>query len=118
MAMKIHSHGFSSSHASCIITFFKIYPDSLMLLPSAPELDSVDTSKAIYSARSTGSSDALVITDIALKYQGLIIVVVADTPEAHRLEQEISFFSENQFSILNLPDWETLPYDMFSPHLR
>jgi len=87
-----------------------------MLLPSAPELDSVDTSKAIYSARSTGSSDALVITDIALKYQGLIIVVVADTPEAHRLEQEISFFSENQFSILNLPDWETLPYDMFSPH--
>ena len=75
-----------------------------------------NSSKANYSATLCGSSDALAITELALNHQGLLVVVVADTPEAHRLRLEIQFFSEQQFPILSLPDWETLPYDLFSPH--
>ncbi|MGZ8928623.1 MAG: transcription-repair coupling factor, partial [Methylobacter sp.] len=32
-----------------------------------------------------------------------------------RLEHELSFFLQNEHPILHFPDWETLPYDVFSP---
>ena len=45
------------------------------------------------------------------------LLVVSDTPTALRLEQELSvFFVQEDYPILTLPDWETLPYDVFSPH--
>lgn len=44
-----------------------------------------------------------------------VLAVVPDPLAASRLEQELSFFLPN-LPILNFPDWETLPYDSFSPH--
>jgi len=87
-----------------------------MLLPSIPEFDSVNTLNATYSCKPVGSSDALAIAEIAENFQGLLVVVVANTPESHRLERELGFFSDQSLNILSLPDWETLPYDLFSPH--
>ncbi|PCJ50015.1 MAG: transcription-repair coupling factor [Gammaproteobacteria bacterium] len=87
-----------------------------MLLTSKPEFDSDNTSKAHFCGKQYGSSDALALTELCLNHDGLIVAIVSDTPEAHRLKQEIRFFSEQQFTLLNLPDWETLPYDLFSPH--
>ncbi len=87
-----------------------------MLLSSLPEFDSANTSRAIYSVRPCGSSDSLAICEIANNYQGLLVVVVTNTPESQRVEQELQFFSAGQLTILSLPDWETLPYDLFSPH--
>jgi len=87
-----------------------------MLLSSIPEFNPDSTSKANYCGEFYGSSDAIAISEIAQNHRGLLVAVVADTPEAHRLEQEIRFFCEDKFNILNLPDWETLPYDLFSPH--
>jgi len=45
-----------------------------------------------------------------------ICVITPDTLSAARLEDELNFFSNNKLPILHLPDWETLPYDRFSPH--
>ncbi|HDO33735.1 MAG TPA: hypothetical protein ENH08_01285, partial [Chromatiales bacterium] len=46
-----------------------------------------------------------------------ILAVVADTPAAQRLEAELRFFSAaGDLPVLTFPDWETLPYDAFSPH--
>lgn len=45
-----------------------------------------------------------------------ICIITQDTLTATRLENELNFFAENKFPILHLPDWETLPYDRFSPH--
>ncbi len=87
-----------------------------MLLKSLPQFDSKSTSQAFHVAESVGSSDALMLSEIANAHSGLLVIVVSNTPEAQRLEKEIRFFSEEQFEILNLPDWETLPYDQFSPH--
>ncbi|MGB7541070.1 MAG: transcription-repair coupling factor, partial [Burkholderiales bacterium] len=39
----------------------------------------------------------------------------AQATEAQRLKDEIPWFAP-QLSVLLLPDWETLPYDSFSPH--
>ncbi|GHE19848.1 transcription-repair coupling factor [Halomonas urumqiensis] len=43
-----------------------------------------------------------------------LLVITADTAQALRLETELRFFS--QVPVLPFPDWETLPYDSFSPH--
>ena len=52
----------------------------------------------------------------ARKHPGLLIAVTADTHAAHTLEGELRVFADNSLTILHLPDWETLPYDVFSPH--
>jgi transcription-repair coupling factor (superfamily II helicase) len=44
-----------------------------------------------------------------------VAIVTADATDAHRLQEEISFFAPEVRCVL-FPDWETLPYDSFSPH--
>ncbi|MDX1810515.1 MAG: transcription-repair coupling factor, partial [Gammaproteobacteria bacterium] len=65
-----------------------------------------------------GSSDALLINNIAEKHTGLTVVVTKSTNEALRLETAFRFFqtAKQETRILSFPDWETLPYDVFSPH--
>ena len=76
-----------------------------------------------------GCSDALAICESARAHKnGLTLVVTRSTDEAIRLEQAIRFFlnlppeedgatlTEDGLELLSLPDWETLPYDLFSPH--
>ena len=61
-----------------------------------------------------GSSDALALAQYATKTSPLV-VVAANALEAQRLAEEIPFFDPKLRTHL-LPDWETLPYDHFSPH--
>ena len=63
-----------------------------------------------------GSSYGLIISNTAQSHNGPVIVITPDTPSATRLEQECRFFSQDTMPILSFPDWETLPYDAFSPH--
>ncbi len=65
-----------------------------------------------------GSSDALLISNITNKHPGLTVVVTDTANEALRLETALRFFQskKSQQNILSFPDWETLPYDVFSPH--
>ncbi len=47
----------------------------------------------------------------------MLTVFVADATDAQRLKSEISWFGqESNLRCHILPDWETLPYDAFSPH--
>eukprot|EP01093_Parvamoeba_rugata_P011000 TRINITY_DN29_c0_g1_i3.p1 TRINITY_DN29_c0_g1~~TRINITY_DN29_c0_g1_i3.p1 ORF type:complete len:1169 (+),score=297.13 TRINITY_DN29_c0_g1_i3:8470-11976(+) len=69
-----------------------------------------------------GSSAALCITQAQAQYNGPIVLVTADTPSALKLEKELAFFmpqgdsAQTAVPITVFPDWETLPYDSFSPH--
>jgi len=64
-----------------------------------------------------GGTFGLAIQAAAARYGKAPAVVIApDTPTALRLEQEIRFFSQEVLPVLSFPDWETLPYDIFSPH--
>ncbi|MCP3675133.1 MAG: transcription-repair coupling factor [Gammaproteobacteria bacterium] len=96
--------------------FENIIDTSEQLISVSKLTTTANSHKAIYSASMIGSSDSVALTELAIKYQGLLVVVVADTPSAQRLEKEIRFFSAGKFTVYNLPDWETLPYDLFSPH--
>ncbi len=69
-----------------------------------------------------GAAEAFVLTQAAqeLKLSGrMLVIIVADAPTAQRLLVEIGWFGANDRDRLRchlLPDWETLPYDQFSPH--
>jgi transcription-repair coupling factor (superfamily II helicase) len=66
-----------------------------------------------------GSSDAyaLALAGLALKERGqMLTVIVANASDGQRLLDEIPWFAEGKLSCHLLPDWETLPYDAFSPH--
>jgi transcription-repair coupling factor (superfamily II helicase) len=66
-----------------------------------------------------GSSDAyaLAVAALALKERGqMLTVIVANASDGQRLLDEIPWFAEGKLACHLLPDWETLPYDAFSPH--
>ncbi|MDP0561973.1 MAG: transcription-repair coupling factor [Candidatus Endonucleobacter sp. (ex Gigantidas childressi)] len=53
----------------------------------------------------------------AQQSEGLLLVITPDSAKAIELEEELSFFlQDNNVTTHQLPDWETLPYDCFSPH--
>ena len=63
-----------------------------------------------------GSGAAWALQQLAQRHDGLLLVITRDTQTALQLEQEIPFFADGSVDILSFPDWETLPYDSFSPH--
>ena len=60
------------------------------------------------------SADALAVSEIAEQYDGLTVVVTPDTKSAVRLSQVLPDLTSQPVQFF--PDWETLPYDSFSPH--
>ncbi|OZB59791.1 MAG: transcription-repair coupling factor [Lysobacterales bacterium 14-68-21] len=62
-----------------------------------------------------GSARALLIAEAARSHSGLLVAVTRDTQRASALEDELKLFAGN-LPVLHFPDWETLPYDIFSPH--
>ncbi|MEC5396633.1 transcription-repair coupling factor [Uliginosibacterium sp. H1] len=61
-----------------------------------------------------GAADAAALAQLASQGQKLA-VVTANPLDAQRLAEEIAWFAP-ALRVNLLPDWETLPYDAFSPH--
>ncbi|MFN7835899.1 MAG: transcription-repair coupling factor [Burkholderiaceae bacterium] len=69
-------------------------------------------------ARPMGSGDAWLLASLATAARGkaqLLVLVCAQAADANRLAQEIAVFDAS-LRLAILPDWETLPYETFSPH--
>ena len=63
----------------------------------------------------TGCGDSLALASAIKNQNCLFVIVTPDTQTALRLEHELAFFLQSEHPILHFPDWETLPYDVFSP---
>ena len=67
-----------------------------------------------------GSSSSFALYQAAKTAQTPILLITSNTPEAIKIEQELLSLaksdSQNNAKICLFPDWETLPYDNFSPH--
>ncbi|MBT9591570.1 MAG: transcription-repair coupling factor [Thiobacillus sp.] len=61
-----------------------------------------------------GAADALYLAELA-KQTHPLVVVCASAWDANRLAEELRWF-DSELRVCNFPDWETLPYDTFSPH--
>ena len=46
----------------------------------------------------------------------LLLVIAEDPKQADQLEAEIRFFAGDSLTVSHFVDWETLPWDNFSPH--
>ena len=63
-----------------------------------------------------GSGGARLLAELQPRL-GLTLVITPDSHSASALERELRFHGRARGAdILALPDWETLPYDNFSPH--
>ena len=63
------------------------------------------------------TAQALTIAESAVNYPGVSLIITATTAEAATLRRAINFFLQKSgVNTKVFPDWETLPYDMFSPH--
>ena len=68
----------------------------------------------------TNGEDGLALAELALNLKKKnpntpLVILTANAFDAQRLLEEIPFFAPS-LSVHLLPDWETLPYDQFSPH--
>lgn len=68
--------------------------------------------------RPLGSADALLLARFAQAQAAahkITAIVTAEPADTQRLEDELAFFAPG-LRVAVFPDWETLPYDTFSPH--
>ncbi len=68
----------------------------------------------------TSGEDALALASLATQIKATepgkpLVIITANAFDAQRLLEEIPYFAPS-LSVHLLPDWETLPYDQFSPH--
>jgi transcription-repair coupling factor (superfamily II helicase) len=66
-----------------------------------------------------GCSLPLALAAFCQEKQGVKLIIAPDHVSARQLKHELSFFLDAHqpaHEILLFPDWETLPYDYFSPH--
>ncbi len=79
-----------------------------------PELPS-KPGQCLTWGRLPGAAPALAIANAARRFPGPVLALVDDAADVDRLERELQVFAA-ELPILAFPDWETLPYDVFSPH--
>lgn len=63
-----------------------------------------------------GASAALALNNAMTQSKRPLLVCAPDSLTAAHLLDELTFFGGGKQNILHFPDWETLPYDHFSPH--
>ena len=82
------------------------------------DLPKLSPGKRFALPRPAGSADALLLAQLATREKAqkrVVAIVTADAADARRLIDEMEFFAPELRCAL-FPDWETLPYDTFSPH--
>jgi len=66
--------------------------------------------------RLIGASAALAAAELAGQLGRPVLLLAEDPRHADQLETEIRFFAGNAFPVEHFVEWETLPWDNFSPH--
>ncbi|MDR7331841.1 transcription-repair coupling factor [Roseateles asaccharophilus] len=86
-----------------------------MTLSSLPV---IQPGKKFTHARPLGSADALLLARFVQQQRDagrMAAIFTAEPGDTQRLEDELKFFAP-ELKVAVFPDWETLPYDSFSPH--
>ncbi len=83
-------------------------------LPAAPR-PKAGQQRALWRAPASPSALALGIAEAARRHDGLVLAVARDSHAAQALEHDLQVLA-GDLPVLHFADWETLPYDLFSPH--
>jgi transcription-repair coupling factor (superfamily II helicase) len=82
------------------------------------QIPSIAPGKRYTLPRPLGSADALLLARFGraqAAQKKLTAIITAEPADTQRLEGELAFFAPG-LRVAVFPDWETLPYDTFSPH--
>jgi len=73
---------------------------------------------ALYWTDTFGSAQSLAIANAAAKCEGPLLLICENNELVEQLKRELNYFcaAHAGIDVFSLPDWETLPYDSFSPH--
>jgi len=87
-------------------------------VPEPTFLISGSTASARHSGwgRLIGASAALAVAELAQQLDAPLLLLAEDPRHADQLEAELHFFVGEHVPLLHFPEWETLPWDSFSPH--
>ncbi|MDH5303249.1 MAG: transcription-repair coupling factor [Gammaproteobacteria bacterium] len=88
-------------------------PDPLLLSPNQAL---PIAGRSIAFGRLLGASAALAITELARQAAAPLLVIAEDPRQADLLEAEMRFFASGATPVQHFVEWETLPWDSFSPH--
>tara|TARA_R110002072_G_scaffold303087_1_gene493097 strand:- start:25726 stop:29208 length:3483 start_codon:yes stop_codon:yes gene_type:complete len=69
-----------------------------------------------YFGNIPNGANAYLIKHILKNLDTFCLCITKDSQQAFEIEQSLAFYRESKEGILTFPDWETLPYDTFSPH--
>ena len=91
---------------------------SSSLLLSVPEFPAAGRRRAL--PLWAGSGDAALLWQLRVRQRQAgetapLVVLCAQAPDCARLEEELKWLAP-EWAVHVLPDWETLPYEQFSPH--
>ena len=86
-------------------------PDSSFLIAGKPA-----SGQCSAWGRLIGASAALAVAELARRVDAALLVLADDPRHADQLEAEIRFFAGDDLPVLHFVEWETLPWDSFSPH--
>jgi transcription-repair coupling factor (superfamily II helicase) len=83
-----------------------------------PPLPRPGQQRAWWRAPASASALAWSIARAASAHPGTLLVVARDNHGAHQLESDLRTLlgADDRVPVIPFPDWETLPYDQFSPH--
>ncbi len=82
------------------------------------QLPNIAPGKRFTLPRPTGSADALLLARLGRQHadaRRVLAIFTAEPADTPRLADEMAFF-DPKLRVAQFPDWETLPYDTFSPH--
>ena len=82
------------------------------------QLPVIASGKRFTLPRPPGSADALLLARVVRQHQQtgrMVAIFTAEPADTPRLAEELVFF-DPALRVAVFPDWETLPYDTFSPH--
>ena len=74
--------------------------------------------RAWWRAPESATALACAALAAAQRHPGPVLLVARDNHAAHQLEADLRVLTggDADLPVLAFPDWETLPYDRFSPH--
>lgn len=82
-----------------------------------PPLPRAGQQRAWWRAPASPSALAFHIAQAATAHDAPLLVVARDNHGAHQLESDLhTLLGADSLPVVAFPDWETLPYDVFSPH--
>lgn len=83
----------------------------------APPLPKAGQQRAWWRAPASASALAWAVARAAEAHAGPLLAVARDNQNAHQLESDLrTLLGDSDLPVMPFPDWETLPYDQFSPH--